>query len=70
MQKGIMMEFEALLLFISFGWFLSVTVIFLMYVRMRQLSDELRHMKEEITLSDEEYCGLEKNISDFKKINI
>ncbi|MCD1293412.1 hypothetical protein CUJ83_00165 [Methanocella sp. CWC-04] len=64
------MEYEMLLLFISFGWFMSVTVIFLMYVRMRQLSEELRKVKDEIELSDDEFHGLERGITDFKKIEI
>lgn len=64
------MEYDYLLLFLSFGWFLSVTVIFLLYVRMRQLSEELKKIKEEIELTDEEYKGLEKGIKDFKNMQI
>lgn len=64
------MAYESVILFISFGWFISVSVMFLMYVRMRQLSEELRILKYTIDISDEEMSGLERGITDFKKSDI
>ena len=64
------MAYEELMIFVSFGWFMSVTVIFLMYVRMRQMSEELKVVKYSIEISDEEMRGLERSISDFKRSDI
>jgi hypothetical protein len=64
------MVYESVILLVSFGWFISVSVIFLMYVRMKQLSDEVRVLKYTIDISDEEMGGLERGISDFKKSEI
>ncbi|WP_048198754.1 hypothetical protein [Methanocella arvoryzae] len=64
------MAYESVILFISFGWFISVSVIFLMYVRMKQLSEELKILKYTIEISDDEMSGLERGIADFKKSNI
>ncbi len=64
------MAYEEVILFVSFGWFISVSVMFLMYVRMRQLSEELRILKYTIDISDEEMSGLERGITDFKKSDI
>ncbi len=64
------MAYEEVILFVSFGWFISVSVMFLMYVRMRQLSEELRILKYTIEISDEEMSGLERGITDFKKSDI
>jgi hypothetical protein len=64
------MAYEEVILFVSFGWFISVSVMFLMYVRMRQLTEELRILKYTIEISDEEMSGLERGITDFKKSDI
>ncbi len=53
------MAYEDLVLFVSFGWFISVAVIFIMYLRMRQLSEEIRVIKNTVQLCDEEMIGLE-----------
>lgn len=64
------MAYEEVILFVSFGWFISISVMFLMYVRMRQLSEELRVIKYTIEISDEEMSGLERGVTDFKKSDI
>lgn len=64
------MVYESVILFVSFGWFISVSVMFLMYVRMRQLTEELRVLKYAVDVSDEEMGGLERGITDFKKSDI
>jgi hypothetical protein len=64
------MAYGEVILFVSFGWFISVSVMFLMYVRMRQLTEELRILKYTIEISDEEMSGLERGITDFKKSDI
>jgi hypothetical protein len=64
------MAYEMLLLFISFGWFLSVTVIFLMYVRMRQLSNELKKVREVVNFTDQDNFGIADDTSSIHKIKI
>jgi len=64
------MAYEEVIILVSFGWFISVTVMFLMYVRMRQMSEELRALKYTVEISEEEMTGLETTISDFKKSDI
>ncbi len=64
------MEYDSVLIFVSFGWFMSVTVIFLMYVRMRQMSDELKAVKYSVEISDEEMKGLERSINEFRRSDI
>lgn len=53
------MAYEDLVLFVSFGWFISVAVIFIMYLRMRQLSEEIRVIKNTVQLSDDGVTGPE-----------
>jgi hypothetical protein len=60
------MAYESVVLFISFGWFVSVTVIFLMYVRMRQMSEELKVVKNAVHLSSDEMIGLERDLGGVK----
>jgi len=55
------MAYEDLVLFVSFGWFISVAVIFMMYLRIRQLSEEIRVIKNTVQLCDEEMIGLESS---------
>ena len=64
------MAYESVILFVSFGWFISMTVMFLMYVRMRQLTDEIKLLKYTVEISDEEMNGLALGIADFKKSEI
>ncbi|HMK46410.1 MAG TPA: hypothetical protein VK436_07265 [Methanocella sp.] len=64
------MAYEEVIILISFGWFISVTVMFLMYVRMRQMSEELQTLKYTVEISEEEMTGLETTISDFKRSEI
>ncbi|HEY3273488.1 MAG TPA: hypothetical protein VGJ92_06985 [Methanocella sp.] len=51
------MAYEDLVLFVSFGWFVSVAVMFIMYVRIRQLSEEVRVIKNTVQLSDDNMLG-------------
>jgi hypothetical protein len=51
------MAYEDLVLFVSFGWFVSVAVMFIMYVRLRQLSEEVRVIKNTVQLSDDNMLG-------------
>ncbi len=48
------MAYEDLVLFVSFGWFISVAVIFVMYVRIRQLTEEVKVIKNTIQLSGDD----------------
>ncbi len=64
------MAYESVILLVSFGWFISITVMFLMYVRMRQLTEEIKLLKYTIEISDEEMNGLASGIADFKKSEI
>ncbi|HEY3274563.1 MAG TPA: hypothetical protein VGJ92_12400 [Methanocella sp.] len=56
------MAFEDLILFVSFGWFISVAVMFIMYMRIRQLSEEVKVIKNTVQLSDDELLDLEKPV--------
>ncbi len=47
------MAYEDLVLLVSFGWFVSVAVMFIMYVRIRQLSEEVKIIKNTVRLSDD-----------------
>jgi hypothetical protein len=47
------MAYEDLVLFVSFGWFISVAVMFIMYLRIRQLSEEIKIIKNTVQLSDD-----------------
>lgn len=53
------MAYDNLVLFVSFGWFISVAVIFMMYVRIRQLSEEVRIIKNTVQLSDDRMLEME-----------
>ena len=64
------MAYESVILFMSFGWFISITVMFLMYVRMRQLTEEIKLLKYTLEISDEEMNGLAMGIADFKNSDI
>ncbi|MGA9140029.1 MAG: hypothetical protein WBZ29_07390 [Methanocella sp.] len=57
------MAYEDLVLFVSFGWFVSVAVIFVMYVRIRQLSEEVKVIKNTVQLTDDEVVGLERSMA-------
>ncbi len=54
------MAYEDLVLFVSFGWFISVAVMFIMYMRIRQLSEEVKVIKNTVQLSDDDMLELEK----------
>ena len=47
------MAYEDLVLLVSFGWFVSVAVMFIMYLRIRQLSEEVKIIKNTVQLSDD-----------------
>jgi hypothetical protein len=51
------MVYEDLVLFVSFGWFVSVAVMFIMYVRLRQLSEEIKVIKNTVQLTDDNMLG-------------
>ncbi|OPY27937.1 MAG: hypothetical protein A4E28_01778 [Methanocella sp. PtaU1.Bin125] len=51
------MAYEDLVLFVSFGWFISVAVIFIMYVRIRQLSEEVKLIKNTVQLAGNDMPG-------------
>lgn len=57
------MAYEDLVLFVSFGWFISVAVIFVMYIRIRQLSEEVKIIKNTVQLANEEIAGLEHSMA-------
>lgn len=50
--------------------FFAFIFIYLMYVRMKQLENELHDLKSRISITDEELTRLSRDIEDFKKINI
>lgn len=54
------MAYEDLVLFVSFGWFISVAVMFIMYMRIRQLAEEVRVIKNTVQLSNVDMRELEK----------
>jgi hypothetical protein len=54
------MAYEDLVLFVSFGWFISVAVMFIMYMRIRQLAEEVKIIKNTVQLSDDGLLELEK----------
>lgn len=50
--------------------FFSFIFIYLMYVRIKQLENELNELRSRISITDEELNRLSRDIEDFKKINI
>jgi hypothetical protein len=56
------MAYEDLVLFVSFGWFVSVAVMFIMYVRIRQLSEEVKVIRNTVQLSDDNMLGLDNPV--------
>lgn len=50
--------------------FFAFIFIYLMYVRMKQLENELYELKSRVSITDEELTRLSRDIEDFKKINI
>jgi len=50
--------------------FVALILIYLMYVRIKQLEKELKELKNRVSITDEELNRLSKDIEDFKKINI
>jgi hypothetical protein len=56
------MAYEDLVLFVSFGWFVSVAVMFIMYIRIRQLSEEVRVIKNTVQLSDDNMVGPDNRV--------
>jgi hypothetical protein len=63
-HRGNRMAYEDLVLFVSFGWFVSVAVMFIMYVRIRQLSEEVKIIKNTVQLSDDNMLGQDSPIPD------
>jgi hypothetical protein len=57
------MAYEDLVLFVSFGWFISVAVIFVMYLRIRQLVEEVRILKNTVQLSNDSLSDPDKTSS-------
>ena len=55
------MAYEDVVLLVSFGWFLSLIVILLMYLRLRKLSQEVKALKKSVFIEDEGLAGHKKN---------
>ena len=53
------MAYEDLVLFVSLGWFVSVAVIFIMYLRIRRLTEEVRMLKDTLQLSYDDALKLD-----------
>ena len=49
---------------------LSFFMIYLMYVRIRQLRNELNELRDRVAITNEELMRLSNDIEDFKKIKI
>ncbi len=49
---------------------LSFFMIYLMYVRIRQLRHELNELRDRVAITNEELMRLSNDIEDFKKIKI
>ena len=48
----------------------SFFMIYLMYVRIKQLRKELNELRDRVTFTSEELMRLSNDIEDFKKIKI
>ncbi|MCZ7357847.1 MAG: hypothetical protein O8C66_01250 [Candidatus Methanoperedens sp.] len=49
---------------------ISFFMIYLMYVRIRQLREELNELRDRVSITGEELMRLSNDIEDFKKIKI
>jgi cell division protein FtsL len=49
---------------------ISFFIIYLMYVRIKQLERQFNDLRNRVTITDEELTRLAKDIDDFKKISI
>jgi hypothetical protein len=56
------MAYEDLVLFVSFGWFITVAVTFIMYMRIRQMAEEIKVIRDTVQLSDDAIRELEKPV--------
>ncbi len=48
----------------------SVIMLYLMNIRLKQLRRELNELRERVSITNEELTRLSNDIDDFKKINI
>ncbi|MDY6966147.1 MAG: hypothetical protein SVM80_09320 [Halobacteriota archaeon] len=55
---------------LAIGLMICVVLIYLMHVRIRQLSEDLRKMRSRMELTDDELNKLVKDIEDFKELKI
>ncbi len=49
---------------------ISFFIIYLMYVRIKQLERQFNDLRNRVTITDEELTRLAKDIEEFKKISI
>lgn len=49
---------------------ISLFIIYLMYVRIKQLERQFNDLRNRVTITDEELTRLAKDIEEFKKIKI
>ncbi len=45
-------------------------MIYLMYIRIKQLRNELNELRDRVAITNEELLRLSNNVEDFKKIKI
>ncbi len=61
---------DILLIVLTILLLVSLFMIYLMYVRIRQLEREVNDLKDHRIITDEELGRLAKDIEEFKKIKI
>lgn len=61
---------DILLIVLTILFLVSLFMIYLMYVRIRQLEREVNVLKDHRVITDEELGRLAKDIEDFKKIKL
>lgn len=55
---------------LSFILLVSLIMLYLMNIRLKQLRRELNELRERVSITNEELTRLSNDIDDFKKINI
>lgn len=66
-----MVDFRGLFeIFVIFTLAISLFIIWIMYIRIRQLTSELHAIKNRVEVTDEELDKLAKDIEEFKKLRI
>lgn len=60
--------FELLIGLLSVGIILCFIIMYVMYARIKQLSTELRVLKNRVEITDEELGRLAYDIEEFKKL--